>query len=149
VRHLTGVVLAVTIAVALFFLAGWGTDRVAALSSAHGAGLASRSGLLAIGAVLGTGLLVGVAIAVPSISPLAAGLPGLLLLGWSVLLIVSRAHAIEIVPMRGRATGVGFETLLRNGTLGMAGIAMIIPLFLPSRWLWYGQGGEAGPGWLA
>jgi hypothetical protein len=148
VRHLTGVMLAAVIAVALFFLAGWGSARISALSG-HGGGLASQSGLLAICAVVGTGLLVGIAIAVPSVSPLAAGLPGLLLLAWSVLLVVSQAHAIDLVPMRERATGAGFEALLRNGTLALAGIAMIIPLFLPSRWLPYGRSGEAGPGWLA
>ena len=30
--------------------------------------------------------------------------------------------------------GAGFRLLLLNGTLAVAGMAMIVPMFLPSRW---------------
>jgi hypothetical protein len=148
VRHLTGMVLAAAVAAALFFVGGPGIARMSALSG-QGASLASRSGLLAIGAVLGTGLLLGIVVAVPWVSPLAAGLPGLVLLAWSVLLVVSRADAIELLPMRGRAAGADFESLLRSGTLALAGMVMVVPLLLPSRWRQSGlTGSGAGPGWL-
>src|SRR6516165_8238158 len=73
-------------------------------------------------------------IAVPRISPLAAGLPGLALLAWSVWYLVSVRHAVQYIPLKTRAYGAGFEAMLFDGVLALAGAAMIIPLFIPSRW---------------
>ena len=90
--------------------------------------------LVALGALAGTGLLAGILIAAPRISPLAAGLPGLLLLGLTALYLVSVRRADELIPLRSHVFGAGFETLLARGLLGAAGLAMIVPLFVPSRW---------------
>jgi hypothetical protein len=68
------------------------------------------------------------------VSPLAAGLPGLVLLGWTALLAVSSHRALAWIPLQGHAFGTGFRILLLNGTLALAGMAMIVPMFLPSRW---------------
>jgi hypothetical protein len=68
------------------------------------------------------------------ISPLAAGLPGLLLIGWTALYIASVRRAVELIPLRQYAFGAGWEGILFNGILGGAGLAMVTPLFLPSRW---------------
>jgi hypothetical protein len=65
-RHRIGIILAFVIAGVLFFPGTWGYLR-----------------LLALAAVAGAGLLAGILIAVPWFSPLAAGMPGLLLLGWT------------------------------------------------------------------
>jgi hypothetical protein len=134
-RHLTGFVLAVAMAVALYFCAGWGISRVIALQ-AHGGALNTVHGLLALGALAGTGLLLGILVAVPIISPIASGLPGLVLLGWSALLVVSARRAMEIIPLHGHGYyfTAGFTTLLVNGILALLGAVMIIPLFVPSRW---------------
>jgi hypothetical protein len=72
--------------------------------------------------------------AVPRISPLAAGLPGLALLAWSGLYLFSVRHAIQYIPLKTRPFGLGFETMLFDGVLAMVGVAMIVPLFVPSRW---------------
>jgi len=68
------------------------------------------------------------------ISPLAAGLPGLALLAWTGLYLFSVPRAIQYVPLKSQTYGTGFEVLLYNGVLALVGLAMIIPLFVPSRW---------------
>jgi hypothetical protein len=124
-------------AAALFCAATWGYVRFQAQSSRVAAGaslLSDHHALLALGALAGTGLLAGIMIAAPRISPLAAGLPGLLLLGLTALYLVSVRRADELIPMRSQVFGAGFETLLARGLLGTAGLVMIVPLFVPSRW---------------
>ncbi len=135
-RHVTGFVLAVVVAAALFFGGGWGVARVVRLQAlqAPGGALMSAHGALAIAAIAGTGLLLGILLAAPAVSPLAAGLPGLALLGWSALLIVSAGRALRLVPLHGTAYATGFTTMLVSGILVLAGAVMIVPLFVPSRW---------------
>src|SRR5262249_57688074 len=82
----------------------------------------------------GTGVLLGARLGGPAVSPLATGLPGLVLLGWTALLAVSSHRALAWIPLQGHAFGAGFRILLLNGTLALAGMAMIVPMFLPSRW---------------
>lgn len=136
-RHLTGIVLAIVMTAALFGAATWGYVRFLAQSSQLAAGvsiLSDHHALLALGALAGTGLLAGILIAAPRISPLAAGLPGLLLLGLTAFYLVSVRRADELIPLRSHVFGAGFETLLGRGLLGAVGLAMIVPLFVPSRW---------------
>ena len=134
-RHVFGIVLAVAMAAALFFGAGWGVARIIALHS-RGTGLTSTHGLAAVAVVLGTGLLLGILLAVPAISPLGAGLPGILLLGWSGLFVVKAGRATRLIPLQGHAFAAGFGSMLGTGVLALAGAAMVIPLFVPSRWRW-------------
>lgn len=143
-RHWIGMILAVVMAGALFFAGAWGYLRLLRFSvlagqhlllPAGGGSLTSdHSVLIAFAAVAGTGLLAGILIAVPRISPLAAGVPGLVLLGWTGLYLVSVRRAAGLIPLRADVFGAGFEAMLFNGILGAAGIAMISPLFVPSRW---------------
>ena len=133
-RHVFGIVLAVAMAAALFFGAGWGVARIIALHS-RGVGLTStHGGLAAVAVVLGTGLLLGILLAVPAISPLGAGLPGILLLGWSALFVVKADRATRLIPLQGHAFAAGFGSMLGTGVLALAGATMVIPLFVPSRW---------------
>jgi hypothetical protein len=136
-RHLMGIVLAVVMTAAVFCAATWGYVRFLAQSSRLAASaslMSDHSALLALGALAGTGLLAGILIAAPRISPLAAGLPGLLLLGLTAFYLVSVRRADELIPLRSHVFGAGFETLLARGMLAAAGLAMIVPLFVPSRW---------------
>ena len=132
-RHLIGLILGLALAAAMFFAAGWGAEHVPALVG-HSVGVPSRTGLIGLGVMLGTGLLLGILLVVPAVSPLATGLPGLVLLGWTALLAVSSHRALAWIPLQGHAFGAGFRILLLNGTLALAGMAMIVPMFLPSRW---------------
>ena len=140
-RHLVGVMLAIIMAAALFFAASWGYLKlligptgIGRLPAGGGSLLHNHAVLEGFGAMLGVGLLAGLLIAVPRISPLAAGLPGLALLAWTGLYLFSVRHAVQYIPLKSRAYGTGFEALLFDGVLALVGMAMVIPLFIPSRW---------------
>jgi hypothetical protein len=133
VRHVLGLVLAVILAAVLFAGAGWGTWRIEALQAA-GTSLTSISGLLALAALVGTGLLLGILLVAPRVSPLAAAVPGLALLAWSALRVVSVPRAERLIPLPGSHLAAGFQTLLAGGVLALLGAVMLVPLFVPSRW---------------
>jgi hypothetical protein len=138
-RHLVGIVLAIVMAAAVFFAASWGFLRLG-LGSARpgtlpsGSLFSDRNLLEGFGAVLGVGLLAGIMMAVPWISPLASGLPGLALLGWTGFYLANVRRAVQYIPLKTHSYGIGFETMLFDGVLALAGLAMVIPLFIPSRW---------------
>ena len=139
-RHWIGLGLAVALAATLFFGAGWGITRLSALP-AEGLTMTSIRGLSSLGAVAGAGLLLGILIAAPRVSPLAAGLPGLVLLAWTALFSVSGTLAVRLIPMRQDPSGAGLHAVLTNGVAALLGFAMIFPLFVPSRW-WQSESGE-------
>ena len=143
-RHRIGMILAVIMTGVLFFPGCWGYVRLlrvpapagqlSGLPASGGSLMSDHSALLALAAIAVPGLLAGILIAVPRISPLAAGLPGLLLLGWMGLYLASVRQAVDLIPLRSDPSGAGFEAMLVNGILGAAGLAMILPMFVPSRW---------------
>ncbi len=138
-RHLIGVALAIVMAAAVFFGASWGylkllTAKAGALPGAGGSLIHNHAVLEGFGALLAVGLLAGLLVALPVISPLAAGLPGLALLGWTGLYLFSLRRAVQYIPLKSHPYGAGFEDLLFDGVLALAGLAMVIPLFVPSRW---------------
>ena len=149
-RHLIGAVLAVVMAAAIFFVASWGYLKLLVPPPRGGPLLASGSlihdhvVLEGFAALLAVGLLAGILIAVPRISPLAAGLPGLVLLAWTGLYLFSVRRAVQYIPLKTHAYGAGFENMLVDGMLVLVGAAMIIPLFVPSRWR-SRSAAEAGP----
>ena len=143
-RHLYGTALASVMVLVMFFGDAWAylellklpvpPGETGALPAAGGSLLSNGSVLLALAVLAVTGVLAGVLVAVPRISPLAAGLPGLLLLAWTVLFLVSVRWATAIIPLRSHSFGAGWEALLFNGVLGAAGLFLIVPMFIPSRW---------------
>ena len=140
-RHLVGLMLAIIMAAALYFAASWGYLKLligpvglGRLPAGGGSLLHNHAVLEGFGALLGVALLAGVLMAVPRISPLAAGLPGLALLAWTGLYLFSVRHAVQYIPLKSRAYGAGFEAMLFDGVLALAGMAMVVPLFVPSRW---------------
>ena len=144
-RHLAGIVLAVVAAVVIFFAGGWGYLKLlrapapagavaAGLPAGGGSLLHNHNALVALGALLAVGLVVGLLIAIPWVSPLAAGLPGLALLALTGFYLTSVRHAVRLIPLKTHIFGQGFEAMLFNGVLALVGLAMVIPLFVPSRW---------------
>jgi hypothetical protein len=140
-RHLVSVILAIVMAAAVFFAASWGylklltgSGRFGTLPAGSGSLLHDRTVLEGFGALLAVGLVAGILIAVPRISPLASGLPGLVLLAWTGLYLGNVRRAVQYIPFKTRVYGAGFEDMLFDGVLALAGLAMIIPLFVPSRW---------------
>jgi hypothetical protein len=143
-RHRIGLVLAVIMAGVLFFPAAWGylrllrppvpADQLSNLPAGGGSLLPDHHVLLALAALAGSALLAGLLIVMPRVSPLAAGLPGLLLLGWTALYLVNVRQGVDLIPLRADPFGAGFEAMLFSGILGAAGLVMILPMFVPSRW---------------
>jgi hypothetical protein len=138
-RHLVGVILAVALAATILFAGAWGVGRILVLRGAVTAtgtsqALTTQRGLFAVGAVLATGLVIGIFLAVPGISPLATGLPGIVLVAWSTLVVLHNQYATRYLPLPKTHFGTGFTFLLFSGILGMIGAAMVIPLAIPSRW---------------
>jgi hypothetical protein len=152
-RHLYGVALAVLLAAAVYFGAAWGYTLVfngvgasasanSGQPTANGGGLPAAGGSLFLnghvmlggGLMLAVGLAIGLLMVLPRVSPLAAGLPGLALVAWTALYVTDVREAVKLIPWPTHGFGIGFEILLFDGLLGMAGLAMIVPLFVPSRW---------------
>jgi len=134
-RHLVGVLLAIIMAAAVFFLASWGYLKLRTSPTRGGASLVHNHVVLeGFGALLAVGLLAGILIALPMISPLASGLPGLALLAWTGLYLFSVRRGVQYIPLKTRAYGAGFQAMLFDGVLALLGAAMIIPLFVPFRW---------------
>jgi len=144
VRHLYGTALAVIMTAVMFFAGAWGylqllrlpvpPGQANALPAGGGSLLSNSTALLALAALVATALLAGVLAVVPWFSPLASGLPGLLLIGWTAVYFVSVRRAVEFIPLRSHSFGAGWEGLLFNGILGAVGVVMIFPMFIPSRW---------------
>lgn len=134
-RHLIGLILALAAAAAVFFGGGWAVARIMA-AHAHGASLVNTSGGLTLAALLGTGLFLGLLVAVPVSSPVGAGLPGLVLLAWSGLEFFKTHWAMRLIPLSGFDANAasGFRTMLTFGVLAMLGMVLIVPMFVPSRW---------------
>jgi hypothetical protein len=132
-RHLVGLILAIVVGVALYLGAGWGFSHLTSLA-VEGTSLTSATGLIALSALAATGLFLGIVIAVRAISPLASGLPGLVLLAWSALLAVHEHQALRWIPLQGHSFAAGYRSLLVSGVLALLGAAMIVPLFVPARW---------------
>jgi hypothetical protein len=144
--------LAIVMAAAVFFAASWGYLRLligpaglGRLPAGGGSLLHNHAVLEGFGALLGVGLLAGLLMAVPRISPLAAGLPGLAMLAWTGLYLFSVRHAVQYIPLKSLAYGTGFAALLFDGVLALAGLAMIVPLFVPSRWRSRREASESEP----
>jgi hypothetical protein len=138
-RHLVGLVLALGLLAMLFFGTAWGVGRIVVLRGSvtalgTGQALTTTRGLMAVGVVAATGLVIGILLAVPAISPLATGLPGLILLGWSALVVVHSKYAVRYLPLPGTHFGTGLTYLLFNGVLGLLGAVLIVPMAVPSKW---------------
>jgi hypothetical protein len=142
-RHLIGIALAVVLSAAVFFGTTWGYYRLFLRNGpgqawsvpAGGGGLIGNSTVtLGLGAVVGVALLAGLMLAIPRVSPLATGLPGLVLLAWTVLYVVIPGRAVHYIPLKSHSFGAGFAALGTTGMLGAAGIVLLLPLFVPSRW---------------
>lgn len=129
---------------ATFFVGAWGylqllklpaaSGQANALPAGGGSLLSDSNAVLALAALVATGVIAGVLIVVRRISPLASGLPGLVFLAWTALYLVSVRRAVQYIPLRSHPFGAGWEWLLFHGILGAVGAVMVVPLFTPSRW---------------
>jgi len=141
-RHLIGIGLAVVLSAAVFLGGGWGYNRLftrnlgTQFSLPPGGGNFVSNSVVTSGlaAVAGVALLIGLALLIRWVSPLATGLPGLVLLAWTALYVASPTRAVHYIPLKGHSFGLGFAGLGTTGILGAAGLVLVMPLFFPSRW---------------
>jgi hypothetical protein len=141
-RHLIGIGLAVVLSAAVFFGGGWAYDRL--LTRNHGSAWSLPAGggnfvsnsvvTSGLGAMAGVALLIGLALLIRRVSPLATALPGLVLLAWTALYVTSPERAVRYIPLKAQSVGLGFAGLGTTGILGAAGLVLVLPLFFPSRW---------------
>ena len=141
-RHLIGIGLAVVLSAAVFFGGGWAYDRL--LTRNHGSAWSLPAGggnfvsnsvvTSGLGAMAGVALLIGLALLIRRVSPLATALPGLVLLAWTALYVNSPERAVRYIPLKAQSVGLGFAGLGTTGILGAAGLVLVLPLFFPSRW---------------
>jgi hypothetical protein len=121
-------------AAVMFFAGGWGYLRLLKLPAGGGSPLANSTMLPALAGLMAAAVLAGLLVIGRRISPLAAGLPGLLFLAWTALYLVSVRRAVELIPLRSHAFGAGWQALLFNGVLAAVGSVLVLPMLVPSRW---------------
>jgi hypothetical protein len=141
-RHLIGLGLAVVISAAIFFGGGWAFNRLVTRNlggewslPAGGGNFMSNSVVTSgLAAMAGVALLIGLALVIRWVSPLATGLPGLVLLAWTALYVTGPERAVQYIPLKAHNVGLGVAGLGTTGILGAAGVVLVMPLFFPSRW---------------
>jgi len=47
---------------------------------------------------------------------------------------VRARQVLGLIPLQGHSYGAGFRALLVGGVMALLGAALIVPLFVPSRW---------------
>ncbi|HEX3964196.1 MAG TPA: hypothetical protein VHZ03_47380 [Trebonia sp.] len=141
-RHLIGIGLAVVLSAAIFFGGGWAYSRLLTRNLGSEWSLPAGGGNFVNNSVVTSGLatmaavalLIGLALLIRWVSPLATGLPGLVLLAWTALYVASPGRAVHYLPLKAHNVGLGFAGLGTTGILGAAGVMLVMPLFFPSRW---------------
>ncbi len=141
-RHLIGIGLAVVISAAIFFGGSWAFNRLLTRNLGSGSSLPAGGGNFmsnsvvtsGLAAMAGVALLIGLALVIRWVSPLATGLPGLVLLAWTALYVASPGQAMHYIPLKAHNVGLGFAALGGTGILAAAGVVLVMPLFFPSRW---------------
>ncbi|MEU9886175.1 hypothetical protein AB0M95_27135 [Sphaerisporangium sp. NPDC051017] len=143
-RHFLGLLLGVVVTAVILAGAGWASqDAVRGMLSVTGGAVVDpvrdTKALVGIGAMLVVGLLFGLVVA-GRVSPLATFVPSMALLAWTVIyaLDVNRALGLaptdpSLDPMIVQA-GKGMQDLLSRGVFALLGIALFVPVLMPTRW---------------
>ncbi|WP_067179661.1 hypothetical protein [Microtetraspora niveoalba] len=138
-RHFFGLLLGALLAAVLLFGGGWAAQELVrgAVSNVNPSG-DSRM-LIALGVVAVVGLLLGLVLA-GRVSPLAAFVPSIALLAWTVVYALDVTRAAGLAPTATSLheevvqAGRGMVTLLSTGVYGALGVALFLPVLMPSRW---------------
>jgi ABC-type branched-subunit amino acid transport system permease subunit len=110
-----------------------------AVGSAAAAPPNSQQMWIALGAMAAVGLVVGLVVA-GRVSPLATFVPSMVLLAWTVIYALDVNRALSLIPSEPsvnqiiRDAGFGAKTMLTTGVFALLGVAMFIPVLMPSRW---------------
>lgn len=138
-RHIFGLLVGVVVAAALLFGGGWASRESIRGMVQNIDPLRDTRMLIALGIMLVIGLLVGLVLA-GRISPVATFIPSMVLLAWTVVYIIDVSRAAALAPIGASVqkeiseAGEGMLTLLGSGVYGLLGVALFVPVLMPSRW---------------
>ncbi|MEQ4718379.1 hypothetical protein ABN273_18485 [Nonomuraea sp. B19D2] len=116
---------------------GWAVQQVVGNAAANPPD--SQKMWIALGAMAAIGLVFGLVVA-GRISPLATFVPSMVLLAWTVVYALDMNRALSLIPSEPsvnqliRDVGFGAKTLLTTGVFALLGVALFIPVLMPSRW---------------
>ncbi|GAA1996820.1 hypothetical protein GCM10009799_24730 [Nocardiopsis rhodophaea] len=129
-RHLVGLLTGLVLAPVVVLGAGWALPRLTELK-AQEATFLSAGGAATLAVVSALALLVAVAMAAPRLTPLVPGIAGLTLVGLTAG-VVLRPELADRLP--GSPGLSGALDLLPLGVFVPLGLALVVPMFLASRW---------------
>ncbi|MEV1175573.1 hypothetical protein [Nonomuraea sp. NPDC049784] len=136
-RHLGGFLIGLVVAAAVLAGGGWAVQQV--VGNAAASPPDSQKMWIALGAMAAIGLVVGLVVA-GRVSPLATFVPSMVLLAWTVVYALDVNRALSFIPSEPsvnqiiRDAGFGAKTLLTTGVFALLGVALFIPVLMPSRW---------------
>lgn len=110
-----------------------------AVVSSQSALQGSQSLWIALGSMAAVGLVIGLVVA-GRVSPVATFIPSMVLLAWTVVYALDTNRALTMLPdgpsvhQIVREAVTGSKTMLTTGVLALLGVALFIPVLMPSRW---------------
>jgi hypothetical protein len=137
-RHFFGLLIGLVMTAVLLLGGGWAVQE-AGVSLIP---LPEESGSktwIALGVMAAIGFLLGLVIA-GRVSPLAAFIPSMVLLAWTVVYALDVRRAMGLIPDDPAfheellQAGRGMGLLLTTGVYALLGIALFLPVLMPSRW---------------
>ncbi|MFS1299443.1 hypothetical protein [Streptosporangium longisporum] len=144
-RHVLGLLTGLVVTAVLLLGAGWATREAGAtlfLPDPDPSAAWPESGpstWIALAAMAGIGLVVGLVVA-GRVSPLAAFVPSMVLLAWSVVYALDARRALALAPHDAASpeallqAGRGMGLLLTTGVYTLLGVLLFLPALMPSRW---------------
>lgn len=138
-RHVVGLFVGVVVTAVLLLGAGWAVPAAMRGAATLVSAEQDLRMLLGLGAMGVAGLVLGLVLA-GRISPLATFVPAMALLAWTVVYALDVNRAMNLAPVGAALqpdlaqAGRGMQVLLSTGTLALIGVALFIPVLMPSRW---------------
>ncbi|MFB9470356.1 hypothetical protein ACFFR3_12625 [Nonomuraea salmonea] len=136
-RHLAGLLVGLVVTAAVLGGGGWAVRHALDVAAATTAD--EKTMWIALSSMAAVGLVVGLVTA-GRISPLATFVPSMVLLAWTVVYALDVNRALSLIPTGQSVNqivleaGVGAKTLLTSGVYALLGVALFIPVLMPSRW---------------
>jgi hypothetical protein len=138
-RHILGLLAGIVVAAAVLFGGGWAAQEAVRGAAQNVDPVKDGRLLVALGVMIVVGALVGLVL-VGRLSPLAAFIPSMVLLAWTVVYALDVTRAADLAPTGASLqkelaqAGQGMQALLFSGVYGLLGVALFIPVLMPSRW---------------
>lgn len=138
-RHVIGFLIGILVTAALLFGTGWGIQGAVQGAANAVAPVNQSQVLIGLGVLAAVGLVLGLVL-IARMSPLTVFIPSIALLAWTVVYVLDVNRAMNLAPVAENLqqdlirSGRGMQTLLASGVYLMLGIALFIPVLMPSRW---------------